>query len=147
MHNFGVAPLFFYARNPERSLTVIPPLLTYRRNEHNGENVWQLDAALLPQARPRDQPDHACSRCSGRTSAAATQTAVGFPLYWHVADANENRSWTLRRAAGLLVRTGTWRTRGILTAWYTRDTRQRVRVARVLAAVLPGERRPTTLRC
>ena len=44
-------------------------------------------------------------------------------------------------------RSGTWRTRGLLTAWYTRDAASGYSVARVPAALLRGERRPTTSRC
>ena len=49
-------------------------------------------------------------------------TAVGFPLYWHVADENENRSWTYVAPLAFWSRSGTWRTRGILPSPGTRAT-------------------------
>ncbi len=121
VHNFGFAPLFFYARNPERTITVIPPLLTVRRDEGNGEKVWQW-TLLYAHKHDRDTslttvfPLFWSYKREGRT------TAVGFPLYWHVADEKENRSWTYVAPLAFWSRSGTWRTRGILTAWYTRDS-------------------------
>ena len=65
MHNTGVVPLFFYARNPERSLTVIPPLL------------------LVPPQRAQRRERLAAGRCSTSTSTTARPALTSlFPLFW-----------------------------------------------------------------
>ena len=120
VHNYGVAPLFFRAQNAERSITTVPLLLTYLRNDNNGESAWRW--ALLYF--------HKHDRESGMTTLfpvywsfqrGGHETAVGFPFYWHVADARENRSWTYAFPV-FWSDSGSWRTRGFLTAWTTRDT-------------------------
>ena len=120
VHNYGVAPLFFRAQNAERSITTVPLLLTYLRNDNNGESAWRW--ALLYF--------HKHDRESGMTTVfpvywsfqrGGHETAVGFPFYWHVADARENRSWTYAFPV-FWSDSGSWRTRGFLTAWTTRDT-------------------------
>ena len=120
VENFGVVPLFFYARNPERSLTVIPPLLSYRRNEHDGEKVRQL-TLLYFHKHDKETSLTTLFPLFWSYKRGAKETAVGFPLYWHVADAKAARSWSAFLPLAFWSRSGTWRTRGILSAWYTRD--------------------------
>jgi hypothetical protein len=120
VHNYGVAPIFFHHRNPDRSVTVIPPLLTFRRNEHDGENVWHWTLLYFHKHDKESSwttlfPIYWAHANGGR------ETAIGFPLYWHVADANEKRSWTLAFPL-YWSSSGTWRTRGLFFAWTTHDT-------------------------
>ena len=121
VHNFGLAPLLFYARNPERSITVIPPLLTFRRSEHDGENVWHW-SILYFHKHDKDSSLTTLFPLYWGWSDKHRETRFFFPVYWHVANFDEKRSWTL---AGPLFASdsGTWRTRGLLPlAWYTRDS-------------------------
>jgi hypothetical protein len=119
-HNYGVVPIFFHARNQDRSVTVIPPLLTFRRNEHNGESVWQW-TALYFHKHDRDSSWTTVFPIWWSRSSGGREAAIGFPLYWHVADAAEKRSWTL--AFPLYWSShGSWQTRGLFFAWTTHDT-------------------------
>jgi hypothetical protein len=121
VHNYGVVPLFFRAVNPERTITVIPPVLSFRRDERGGENVYQWTAALYFHKHDKDTSLTTVFPLFWAYKRGARETAVGFPLYWHVADANENRSWTYFAPLVFWSQSGTWRTRGLLTGWYTRD--------------------------
>jgi hypothetical protein len=121
VHNWGLAPLIFRARNQERSITVIPPLLTYRRSEADGERVQQW-SALYFHKHDKNNSTTVVFPLYYAWKRQQREVAIGFPLYWHVANAKENRSWTL---AGPLFSwsSGTFRTRGLLPlAWYSRDS-------------------------
>ena len=121
VHNWGLAPLIFRASNPQRTITVIPPLLTYRRSEAGGERVFHW-SALYGHKHDKDSSTTVVFPLYWAWKRQQREVAIGFPLYWHVANAKENRSWTL---AGPLFawNSGTWRTRGILpVAWYSRDS-------------------------
>jgi hypothetical protein len=121
VHNFGFAPIFFRARNPDRAITVIPPLLSYRRDEHDGQNVWQL-TFLYFHKHDRDSSLTTLFPLYWGWRDKQKERRLFFPVYWHFADGEQNRSWTL---AGPLFASssGTWRTRGFLpVAWYSRDS-------------------------
>ena len=121
VHNWGLVPFVFRATNPERSITVIPPLLTFRRSEAGGERVWQW-SALYFHKHDKESSTTTVFPLYWAWTRQQRDVAIGFPLYWHVADAKENRSWTL---AGPLFawNSGTFRTRGLLPlAWYSRDS-------------------------
>jgi len=120
VHNFGVVPFFFHARNPERSVTVVPLLLSFLREEKGGENAWQWNL-LYFHKHDRDSSLSTLFPVYWSFKRAGHETAVGFPFYWHVADAHENRSWTLAFPA-YWSSSGSWRTRGLFFAWHTRDT-------------------------
>ena len=119
-HNYGLVPLFFHHANQERSVTVIPPLLTYRRNEHDGENVSHW-TALYFHKHDKDSSWTAVFPLWWSHTHGDHEMAVGFPLYWHVADASEKRSWTLAFPL-FWSSNGSWRTRGLFFAWTTHDT-------------------------
>ena len=79
------------------------------RNDNNGESAWRW--ALLYF--------HKHDRESGMTTLfpvywsfrrGGHETAVGFPFYWHVADARENRRGPTRSRPR--SDSGSWRTRG-----------------------------------
>jgi hypothetical protein len=121
IHNVGVVPFFFHARNPERSLTIIPPLLSYRRDEHNGENVRQL-TLLYFHKHDRETSLTTVFPLYWAYKRGDKETAVGFPLYWHFANTTEKHASTVVFPFAFWSSTGTWRTRGVLSAWYTRDS-------------------------
>jgi hypothetical protein len=121
VHNYGFAPLFFRAENPERNITVIPPVLSYARTDRNGESAWQWTAVLYFHKHDKESSLSTLFPLYWSYKHGGHETAVGFPLYWHVADEHENRSWTYAFPV-FWSSSGSWRTRGILTAWYTRDT-------------------------
>jgi hypothetical protein len=121
VHNYGFAPLLFRATNPERNVTVIPPLLTVRRTEHQSGKGWQV-SGLYVHKHDRDTSLTTVFPLFWSYERGGRHTAVGFPLYWHIADAKEDRSWTYVAPLAFWSRSGSWRTRGFLTAWYTRDS-------------------------
>jgi len=120
VHNFGVVPFFFHARNPERSITAVPLLLSFLREEKGGENAWQWNI-LYFHKHDRESSLSTLFPVYWSFKRGGHETAVGFPVYWHVADAHENRSWTLAFPV-FWSSSGSWRTRGLFFAWHTRDT-------------------------
>jgi hypothetical protein len=118
VHDTGLVPFWFHARDAERSLTAIPLLLFVRRHDWKSdeERLW---FALLWHAR-----DHAGSSTTvfplwWSASAAGKSHQVVFPLFWRFADDTAKSSWAL---AGPFYWSahGTERTRGVLpVVWHT----------------------------
>src|SRR4029078_232270 len=98
----------------------VPLLLSFLREEKGGENAWQWNA-LYFHKHDRDSSLSTLFPVYWSFKRAGHETAIGFPFYWHVADAHENRSWTYAFPA-FWSSSGSWRTRGLLTAWDTPDT-------------------------
>ena len=86
VHDTGVAPLYFYAKNDQRSLLVVPPALLYRRADFHAGTERTLAALLYYHtARPQRAHDGAVPAVVVGARQAA-QPPVLFPLYWHFAD-------------------------------------------------------------
>jgi hypothetical protein len=121
VHNTGLVPVFFWAKNDDRTLLVIPPLLTYHRHDFkaNSSTTW---AALFYH---RWSPEHERTVLfpfwwSGRRGERSYRALA--PLYWHVEDGAKQTSWTL---AGPFY----WSRHGPATmrlllplGWYTRNS-------------------------
>jgi len=83
VHNWGLVPFVFRARNPERTITVIPPLLTYRRSEAGGERVWQW-SALYGHKHDKDNSSTVVFPLFWAWKRQQREVAIGFPLYWQL---------------------------------------------------------------
>jgi hypothetical protein len=120
VHNNGLVPLFFHARNAERTLTVMPLLLFTYRHETAGDHSWLWFTLFYRSSDPQRSrtmlfPILYAKRDGPRRS------DVLFPIFWHFADDEARTNWWL--AALLFSSTkGTRSTRGLAPlAWYTRD--------------------------
>ena len=81
-----------------------------------------VELPLRPQARPRQQPDHGVSAVLVVQERRPAPPRSGSRCTGTSPTRTENRSWTYVAPLAFWSRSGTWRTRGILTAWYTRDS-------------------------
>ena len=74
IHNNGLFPIFFHARNPERTFTVIPPLLFARRAQADGSRTGPGASSTTRGTRATSGAPR-CSRSTGRR--APDETAPG----------------------------------------------------------------------
>ena len=115
-----MAPLYFWAKNPNRTVLVIPPLLTFHRRDFR-EDTTTTWVGLFYRTRAADRENTALFPLwwSGRTGERRHRIAA--PLYWHFEDRTAATSWTL--LAPLFWSTDhSLRTRALLPlGWYTRD--------------------------
>jgi hypothetical protein len=123
VHDTGVAPLYFYAKNNERSLLVAPPLLLYRRADFKDHTVRMTAAALIYHSSAADSHTTVVFPLWWSGHEKARSHRVLFPLYWHFA--NQDDQSTLNVAGPLFwSSSGTWRTQGLVPiAWRSHDTR------------------------
>jgi hypothetical protein len=120
LHDTGFFPLYFYARNPERTLAVVPPALLIYHHDAASDHTW-LWAALLFHSSSKDRRTTAFFPVLYSKREGPRRTDIFFPIYWRFADEDAHRDWIL---AGPLYSStaGSRRTRGFLPiAWYTRD--------------------------
>jgi hypothetical protein len=96
-----ITPLFAHSKNHKEGSERTLAWLYYQSAQ--GPNLLRTVLPLFYQWRDKD-----------------TSNTVGFPLYWHFANQREHTSTTV---AGPLFWTtsGSERTRGLLSAWYSRD--------------------------
>jgi len=117
----GILP-FYYRETTDRHALLVTPLFAHYKDRKEGSerafawlyyqsaqgpNLFRTVLPLFFQWRDKD-----------------TSTTVGFPLYWHFANPREHTSTTV---AGPLYWTtsGSEHTRGLLSAWYSRDGEKR----------------------
>ena len=118
--NTGLAPIYFYAKNDERSLLVVPPALLYRRADFKTGTV-RLTAALVYHARDGDSHTTVVFPLWWSGHEKQRSHRVLFPVYWHFANQEDRSDLTLAGPVFWSAR-GTWRTRGLLPiAWHTSD--------------------------
>jgi hypothetical protein len=130
VHNVGVVPFFFHARNPERTFDAVPLLLSFAREETGGQNAWQWTLLYF----------HKHDRETSLTNAVPALLVVqegrsrevgGLPAVLARRRREENRSWTLARAAAFWSDRGRGARAGSSPPG-TRATRRAVRVAQLL---------------
>jgi hypothetical protein len=121
VENYGVVPFFFYAHDQQRTITAIPLVLSFLREDYSGESAWQWSLLLYFHKHDKESRLTTLFPLFWSYKKAGHETAVAFPLYWHVADAQQKRSWTLAFPL-YWSDSGTWKTRGTFFAWTTRDT-------------------------
>jgi hypothetical protein len=116
----GFFPFWFHARNAERSITVIPPLLFFRRHDFKTDQS-RIFCLLLWHASDKDGSSTTVFPLWWQARAGAKSHAVLFPIVWHFADTAAGSSSTL---AGPLYWSahGTARTYGLLPlVWRSSD--------------------------
>jgi hypothetical protein len=120
VHNTGLVPVYFWAKNPSRTLLCIPPLLTFHRHDFQSDSaVTWVGLFYRSHSRTQDATVLFPFWWSGRDG--QRRHRVLGPLYWHFENEADASAWTL---AALLYwsHQGTLRTRALLpVAWYTRD--------------------------
>ena len=120
VHNTGLVPIYFWAKNPDRTMLVIPPLLTLHRHDFRANSATTWVGLFLRQ----ESADSARTVLfpfwwSGRTG--ERRHRVLGPFYWHFEDRAQATSWTLLTPF-YWSRTGSLRMRALLpVGWYTRD--------------------------
>ncbi|HVR62440.1 MAG TPA: hypothetical protein VMU50_11100 [Polyangia bacterium] len=122
VHDTGLAPLWFYAKNDKRSLTVVPPLLLYRRRGFDDDTSF-LWAGPVFHSRQQDVRHRTVVFplwWSGHESERSH--AILLPIFWHVANSKDETSISVL-VPFFWSRQGQERTAGILPiVWYTRST-------------------------
>ncbi|HXT97863.1 MAG TPA: hypothetical protein VN853_16300 [Polyangia bacterium] len=117
---YGLVPLFIHARNTERSLTAVPPLLLYQRRAADGTSDW-FSCLLFVHDRDPEGTLNTLFPIFYSNSKKDHRTDILFPVFWHFHDKANDSEHTL---AGPFYWSHTKgeRTRGLLpVAWYTRN--------------------------
>ncbi len=124
VHNTGLVPFYFWAKNATRTLLCIPPLLTFH---HHNFKTNDVTTWVGPFVR-RQSPDREATVLfpfwwSGREGQRSHRVLA--PFYWHSENAATATAWTLAFPFYWSTQ-GTLRTRALLpVAWYTRDSEQK----------------------
>ena len=113
----GLLPFYFSSRTQKADLTVTP--LFVARTNHEQRSSWIL-GWLFYQWRGPDKLFRTIVPLWWQEQDKGRSWAVGFPLYWHGADHDAKTSKSLL-GPFYWARNGSERTRGFLTAWYSRD--------------------------
>jgi hypothetical protein len=120
IHNNGLVPIFFHARNPERSLTVIPPLLYAHKAQADGSRDWRW-CALYYQTREGNDRSTTLFPFYWSSTYPTKRHRVVFPLYWHFENDELHTKFTMLGPL-MSATTGNRKTKGLLPfAWFTRD--------------------------
>ena len=118
VHDTGFVPFWLHARNAERSITVVPPLLFYRRQDFKNDQT-RLYCILLWHSRDGVNGSTTVFPVWWAAHNGNSGHAVLFPIFWHFVDGDAKSSWTL---AGPFYWSshGTEHTRGFLPiVWHS----------------------------
>ncbi|HET6282830.1 MAG TPA: EB domain-containing protein [Polyangia bacterium] len=124
VYNTGLAPLWMYAKNQQRSVTIVPPALLYRRRDFVADTT-RLWAG--PVYHSRDQAAKHRTVVfplwwSGHEQESSH--ALLLPFYWHFANSRLERSTTVAGPLFWMTR-GQDQTRGLVPLfWYSRNSAQ-----------------------
>jgi hypothetical protein len=119
VHDTGLVPLYFWAKNPDRTRLIVPPLLTYHHHDFRaGTSTTVVGPFFHGEGPDRGRTVLFPLYWSGHEGQRSHRMLL--PVYWHFADGADSRStvllpfyWSTR---------GTTRLRALLpVAWYTRD--------------------------
>jgi hypothetical protein len=121
VHDTGVAPFYFYAKNNERSFLVVPPALLYRHADFKTHNVW-LTAALVYHAHGPDSHTTVVFPLWWSGHDKERSHRILFPVYWHFA--NQEQKSDVNFVGPIYWAThDTTTTRGVLPiAWHSSDS-------------------------
>ncbi|MGD0837217.1 MAG: hypothetical protein ABSB49_11310 [Polyangia bacterium] len=121
-HAFGLLPFYAAIRTPKRAMSVTPLYLTH---ENYKSGVRKTFAWLYYEARDPDGTFRTVFPLWWQAEHGGKNAVVLFPLFWHFADREHDRSTTL---AGPLysAHAGSEHSRGLLPLfWYSRDSERR----------------------
>jgi hypothetical protein len=120
-HDTGLVPIYFYAKNDQRSVTVVPPALLYRRADFR-EHTTSLFAALIFYRSTAPNADSTVVFplwWSGHEGEKSRR--IFFPVYWHFADTSKKSEVNVLGPV-FWTRSGTGHTRGLAPlAWVSDD--------------------------
>lgn len=116
----GLLPLYLSAHSPKRDLLATPLFVTSKNHEDDSRQTF---AWLYYEKDGRDGMFRTIFPLWWQSRSEDTSTSIGFPLFWHFADHRHDTSTTV---AGPLfwAHTGSDRTLGFLSAWYSRDAQK-----------------------
>ncbi len=122
VHDTGVVPFYFYAKNDKRSILAVPPVLLFRRHDFTNDSV-RMSAAIIVY-HSSDPTAHSTVVFPLWWSGHDKQREhrVLFPVYWHFQDDDAH---TAINFVGPVFWTsnGTTRTRGFAPiAWRSDDS-------------------------
>jgi hypothetical protein len=113
----GLLPFYLSAHTPKRDLFVTPLFLSHTDRQSGDRRVVSW---LYYQSDRGNDMFRTVLPLWYQSRGENKSWAVGFPLFWHFADKAANTSTTV--ACPLFwARAGSERTRGLLSAWYSRD--------------------------
>lgn len=119
VYDTGLAPFYFWAKNADRTMLVLPPLLTVHRHDFKARTTFTWAALFFHSASDKGENTVLFPLYwSGREGERAHRLL--FPVYWHFENGAQSRSTLL----GPLY----WSTNGtnhlgalLPVAWYARD--------------------------
>jgi hypothetical protein len=113
----GLLPFYLSAHTPKRDLFVTPLFLSHTDRPSGDRHIVSW---LYYQSDRGNDMFRTVLPLWYQSRSENKSWAVGFPLFWHFADKTAHTSTTV---AGPLfwARAGSERTRGLLSAWYSRD--------------------------
>ena len=94
VNNNGLVQIFFHARNPERSLTVIPPLLYARRAQADGNSDWTW-CTLYYRTHEGDKRTTTLFPFYWYSGTKVKSHQVVFPFYWHFTNEETHTRFTM----------------------------------------------------
>jgi len=122
VHDTGVAPVYFYAKNDQRSVLAIPPLLLYRRHDFTNDSVRMLAALIVYHTSEPSSDSTVVFPLWWSAHDRQRSHRVLFPVYWHFDD--QEAHTTLNFVGPVFwASNGTSRTRGLAPiAWRSDDS-------------------------
>ena len=119
VHDTGLVPFYFWAKNADRTVLVLPPLLTVHRHDFKARTTFTWAALFFHSASDKGENTVLFPLFwSGREGEQSHRMLV--PFYWHFQDGSRSRS-TLAGPVYWSTH-GTTRLRALLpVGWYTRD--------------------------
>ncbi len=119
-HAVGVVPLFGYAKNSQRTWTVVPPLLLFHRSAADGRRDW-FSCLLFFHDRDPAGTVNALFPFYWSDVKQDRRSDVVFPIFWHFANSTADSASTVL-VPFYWAHHGPERTRGLLPiAWYSRN--------------------------
>jgi hypothetical protein len=120
-HSTGVVPLFFYASDPQRTMTVVPLAAFFYRRHHQEDRTFLWWGPVFHRS-DRDGRTTGVFPLVWSRRRGPRSTDIGFPLYWHFADSDAKTSLTIIPPL-FFKRNDTRWTAGIApVAWLSRDS-------------------------
>jgi len=123
VHDTGVVPFYFYAKNDKRSVLAVPPLLLYRRHDFTNDSVRMLAAVIVYHTSDASSHSTVVFPLWWSGHDKQRQHRVLFPIYWHFQDDDAHTAINFLGPV-FWTSNGTTRTRGLAPiAWRSDDSK------------------------